>query len=151
VEWEIHAQPCGLLGPFVVAACATAPNEGLDVTVSLDRTRLVRCETVTNTVSAWEGTLSGSSTCLTGYNVLDATGAVVAPGEVVCPADLVRRSVHGRPYVQQYTWSGYTGLGTSGTPLPAGTYRIVGGTGAAGRLSGSVSAPVSLQLVEQGP
>ena len=137
-----------LLGPFLIAACATAPNEGLDARVALDRTRLVRGETVTITVSVWGGTLTGSSTCLTGYNVLDATGAVVAPGDVVCTADLVKRAVHGRPYVQQYAWSGYAGSGTSGTPLPAGIYRIVGGTGAPGSVSGSVSAPVSLELVD---
>ena len=137
-----------LLSLVLVAACATAPNEGLDATVALDRTRLVRGEKVTITISVSGGTLAGSSTCLTGYNVLDATGAVVAPGDVVCTADLVSRSVHGRPYVQQYSWSGYSGGGTSGTPLPAGTYQIVGGTGAPGRVLGSVSSPVTLQLVD---
>ena len=137
-----------LLGLGLVAACATAPNEGLDATVALDRTRLVRGEAVTITVSVWGGILQGSSTCLTGYNVLDAAGTVVAPGNVVCLADLVSRSVNGAPYVQRFSWSGYTGLGTSGTPLPAGSYQIVGGTGAPGSVYGSVSAPVSLQLVE---
>jgi hypothetical protein len=136
------------LGALLVAACSTTPNEGLDATVALDRTRLARGETVAITVTVEGGTLQGSSTCLTGYNVLDASGAVVAPGDVICTADLITRSLHGRPYVRQFSWAGYTGSGGGGTPLPAGTYWIVGGTGAAGSVHGSVSEPVSLELVE---
>jgi hypothetical protein len=138
-----------LSGALMIAACSTnAPNEGLDATVTLDRTRLVRGEAVAITVTIAGGTLQGSSTCLTGYNVLDTSGAIVAPGDVVCTADLVTRSLDGRPYVRQFAWAGYTGSGTSGTPLPAGTYTIVGGTGAPGRVQGSVSAPAPLELVD---
>jgi hypothetical protein len=136
------------LGALVVAACSTAPNEGLDSTVRLDRTLLKRGEAVAITVTVVGGTLQGSSTCLTGYNVLDASGAVVAPGDVICTADLVTRSLQGRPYVRQFSWAGYTGSAGSGTPLPAGIYQIVGGTGAAGSVHGSVSEPVNLELVE---
>ena len=132
----------------MIMACSTEPNEGLDATVSLDRARLVRGETVTITVSVWGGTLTGSSTCLTGFNVLDAGGAVVAPGDWVCTADIVSVAVHGQPYVRRFTWAGYAGGGVSGAPLPAGTYRIVGGTGPAGSVRGSVSAPVSLELTD---
>lgn len=99
------------LGALLVA-CSTAPNEGLDARVALDRTRLVRGETVTI-------------------------------------ADLVTRSLDGRPYVRQFSWAGYTGIGASGTSLPAGTYLIVGGAGAPGSVQGSTGAPVSLELVEQ--
>jgi hypothetical protein len=136
------------LGVFLMAACSTTPNEGLDATVNLDRPRLVRGATVTITVTVSAGILQGSSTCLTGYNVLDAMGTVVAPGDVICTADLVTRPLHGSPYVRSFSWAGYTGSGTSGTPLPEGTYQIVGGTGASGSVRGSVSAPVSLELVE---
>jgi hypothetical protein len=134
---------------LLLTACSTAPNEGLDATVSLDRTRLVRGEAVTITVSVANGRLRGSSSCLTGYNVLDRTGAIVAPvGDVICTSDLMKRSVGGRPYVRQFSWAGYTGIGTNGQPLPPGTYQIVGGTGAPGAVQGSVSAPVSLELVD---
>ena len=135
-------------GAFLMAACSTAPNEGLDARVDLDRTRLVRGETVTITVTVSGGTLQGSSTCLTGYNVLDAMGAVVAPGDVICTADLVTRSFQSRAYVREFSWAGYTGSGSSGTPLPAGSYQIVGGTGAPGSVHGSVSAPVNLELLQ---
>ena len=136
------------LGAFLIAACSTAPNESLDARVDLDRTRLVRGETVTITVTVGGGTLQGSSTCLTGYNVLDAVGVVVAPGDVICTADLVTRSLQSRPYVRKFSWAGYTGSGSSGTPVPAGTYQIVGGTGASGSVHGSVSAPVNLELLQ---
>jgi hypothetical protein len=141
-----HIASC--LGAFLIAACSTAPNEGLDARVNLDRTRLVRGETVTITVTVSGGTLRGSSTCLTGYNVLDAMGVVVAPGDVICTADVVTRSLHRRPYVRDFSWAGYTGSGSSGTSLPAGTYQIVGGTGASGSVHGSVSAPVTLEILQ---
>jgi hypothetical protein len=136
------------LGALLVAACSTAPNEDLSTTVTLDRTRLVRGETVAIRVTVAGGTLRGSSTCLTGYNVLDAEGVIVAPGDVICTADIVTRSLHGEPYVREFSWAGYTGSGVSGSPVPAGVYQIIGGTGAAGSLHGSVSEPVSLELVE---
>ena len=125
----------------------SAPNEGLDATVSLDRSRLVRGEVVEITVRVSGGTLSGSSTCLTGYSVLDASGAVVAPGDVICTADLVTRST-GSPYVRRFTWAGYIGSGSNGTPLPAGIYQIIGGPGPSGRVHTSVSDPVTLELVD---
>lgn len=136
------------LGAFLLVACSTAPNEGLDASVTLDRGRLVPGETVTITVTVSGGSLQGSSSCLTGYNVLDATGAVVAPGDVICTADVVTRSLYGRTYVRQFSWAGYTGTGSSGTRLPPGTYQIVGGAGASGSVHSSVSAPVSLELLE---
>ncbi|HYC33000.1 MAG TPA: hypothetical protein VEB59_11980 [Gemmatimonadales bacterium] len=133
----------------LLAACsATAPNEGLEATVTLDRERLVRGDALTITVAVAGGILQGSGTCLTGYNVLDAAGRIVAPGDVVCTADLVTRRVGDRPYVRQFTWSGHTGSGTNGAPLPAGIYRIVGGAGAPGQIEGSVSAPVGVELVD---
>jgi hypothetical protein len=141
-----YIAPC--FSAFLVAACSTAPNEGLDATVALDRMRLVRGETAAITVSVTGGTLRGSSTCLTGFNVLDATGAVVAPGDVICTADIVTRSLHGQPYVRQFHWAGYTSIGAGGTQLPAGIYHIVGGTGPSGSVHGSVSAPVSVELVD---
>ena len=141
-----HIAAC--LGAFLMAACSTAPNEGLDARVNLDRTRLVRGETVTITVTVSGGTLQGSSSCLSGYNVLDAMGIVVAPGDVICTADLVTRSLQRGPYVREFSWAGYTGSGSTGTPLPAGSYQIVGGTGASGSLHGSVSAPVPLELMQ---
>jgi hypothetical protein len=138
-----------LLGALLVGACSTtAPNQGLDTRVALDRTVLKRGETVTITVTVTGGTLQGSSSCLSGYNVLDASGTVVAPGDVICTADLVTRSAHVRPYVRQFSWAGYAGTGVSGTPLPADIYEIVGGTGPAGNVHGSVSAPVLLELVD---
>jgi hypothetical protein len=141
-----HIASC--LGAFLVVACSTAPNEGLDAKVTLDRSRLVPGETVTITVTVSGGILQGSSTCLTGYNVLDTTGAVVAPGDVICTADMITRSLYGGPYVRQFSWAGYTGTGTTGTPLLPGTYQIVGGAGASGNLHSSVSAPVSLEVLE---
>jgi len=140
-----------LLGSaLVVAACTTGaePNEGLHATVSLDRTRLVRGEVVQITVAVTSGTLQGSSTCLTGFSVLDASGTVVAPGNVFCTADVVTRSAAHAPYIRQFSWAGYTGSGTTGTPLPAGTYRIIGGTGASGQTHASVSEPVALELAD---
>lgn len=124
------------------------PNQGLQSSVSLDRTRLVRGDAVHITVTVKGGMLSGSSTCLTGYSVLDASGAAVAPGDVICTADLVRQTIPPEGYVRQFTWSGFTGSGTSGTPLAAGVYRIVGGPGIPGLINPSASAPVPLELVD---
>ena len=126
----------------------TGPNQGLQSTVSLDRTRLVRGEVVHITVTVKGGTLSGSSTCLTGYSILDATGAIVAPGDVICLADLVTQSIPPKGYVRQFTWSGFTGSGTNGIPLAAGSYRIVGGPGMPGRVAAGASPAVALELVE---
>ena len=68
-----------------------APNAGLHSTVWLDRHRLVRGDSVQITVIVKNGVLAGSSTCLTGYSVLDAGGKTVAPGDIFCTADLIRR------------------------------------------------------------
>ena len=125
-----------------------APNEGLHSTVGLDRHRLVRGDSVQITVVVKNGVLAGSSSCLTGYSVLDAGGQTVAPGDVICTADFIRRWVPASGYVRRFTWAGRTGSGTSGTPLAAGIYRIVGGPGPAGTTHESVSEPVSLELVE---
>ena len=125
-----------------------APNEGLHSTVVLDRHRLVRGDSVQITVTVKHGALAGSSTCLTGYSVLDATGTVVAPGDVVCTADFVIKGIPAGGYVRGFWWAGHAGSGTSGTPLAAGIYRIVGGPGPPGAIHESVSEPVSLELEE---
>jgi hypothetical protein len=127
------------------------PNEGLRSTVALDRTHLVRGDTMRITVTVKDGTLSGSSTCLIGYSVLDASGAVVAPGDVICTEDVVTRPIPASGLVGEFTWAGYAGSGASGTPLPAGRYRIVGGPGPSGQAHKSTSAPVSLELLDRAP
>jgi hypothetical protein len=127
------------------------PNEGLRSTVALDRTSLVRGDIVQITVTVKGGTLSGSSTCLLGYSVLDARGAVVAPSDEVCTGDVVTRPVPTGGLVREFTWAGYAGSGASGTRLPAGRYRIVGGPGPSGQTHRSMSVPVNLELVEQLP
>lgn len=139
-----------LLGLGLSLGCVdnAGPNEGLQSTVSLDRTRLVRGDLVHITVTVKGGRLSGSSSCLTGYSVLDASGAVVAPGDLVCTADLVTQTIPPKGYVRQFTWAGFTGGGTSGTPLASGVYRIVGGPGIPGRITASASTPVLLELVD---
>jgi hypothetical protein len=139
-----------LLGVGLGLGCLdnTGPNEGLQSTVTLDRVRLVRGDLVHITVTVKGGKLSGSSSCLTGYSVLDASGTVVAPGDVVCTADLVTRNIPPDGYVRQFTWAGFTGGKTSGTPLAAGIYQIVGGAGIPGRITAGASAPVSLELVD---
>jgi hypothetical protein len=137
-------------GAIGISACQTSagPNEGLHTTVSLDRTNLTRGEVVEITVAVAGGTLQGSSTCLTGFSVLDARGNVVAPGDVACTDDLVTVSATESPYVRRFQWAGNTASGTSATPLPAGTYRIVGGPGPTGRTQGSLSAPVRIELTD---
>lgn len=100
------------------------------------------------TVAVVGGTLQGSSTCLTGFSVLDAKGDVIAPGDMACTDDLVTVSATHSPYVRRFQWAGNTASGMSETPVPAGSYRIVGGPGPAGQTHGSVSAPVSIELVD---
>jgi hypothetical protein len=131
-----------------------APNEGLDSEVTLDRTRLVPGEpvhiTVTVTARFRGGMLQGSSTCLTGYSVLNAGGTVVAPGDVICTGDLVSQPIPSNGYVRRFIWYGYTGTELSGEPLPPGIYRVIGGPGAWDHsMSPSSSEPVSLELVAE--
>jgi hypothetical protein len=130
---------------------ALGPNEGLHSTVVLDRVRLIRGDTVQITVTVKDGTLSGSSTCLIGYSVLDGRGLVVAPGDVICTADVVTVSIPPGGLVHRFIWAGYTGSGASGTLLPPGRYKIVGGPGASGQTHRNVSEPVSIELVERPP
>jgi hypothetical protein len=136
-----------LLGP---GCRSLGPDEGVLSTVSLGQSRLIRGNAVEITVRVFDRgttTLRGSSSCLIGYSVLDAGGTVVAPGGVVCTADLVTVRIPDGGLVGQFTWHGYTGLGTTGDPLAPGIYRVVGGPGAPGDTQESVSEPASLELV----
>lgn len=143
--------------PFLLACDgATQPNVLLVNHVDLDRTRLVRGDTMQITVTVTNPTLhavtvQGSSSCFVTFDVLDATGAVAYPRGRVCTSDLASRTI--APLVTEtteFTWTGEELVVEHGTlvyrPFPAGHYRITGGLGLV-RPQGQPSEPVAFELL----
>jgi len=136
----------------IVTACATEPNEGVVTRVSLDRTTVtleqpVQITVVANAVSRSGAVLRGSSTCLTGFQVRNSAGTVVAPLDQVCTADLVTQDVpYGEPYIKVFSWIPPAESRGGQPALLPGTYRVVGGISASFRELVSESDPVTLEI-----
>jgi hypothetical protein len=128
-----------------------APGDILEVTVEPSRTVLVRGDTMhitirANNPTALDVTVSGSSSCLLAFHVLDGAGQVLAASDRVCTLDLSRATVPARGSLgRSLIWTGNEASGQGAlAPVPSGEYRVVGVlNGAAGT---QVSAPVTVEV-----
>lgn len=141
--------------PLLLAvACrsATEPLERrLELSVAVSRASFVRGDTVRVTVTVRNPTslpitISGSSSCLLAFHVLDARGREVTSSDAICTMDLVRVTIPaGGTRTNSQLWAGYEASGEAPLdPLPAGVYQVVGELNADGavRIGGAALVEV---------
>lgn len=139
-----------LLAPACTSATAASPSV-LEVGVAASRPVFVRGDTIHVTVVVRNPTsspveVSGSSSSLLAFRVLDADGRVLAGSDRVSTADLLRRTVPARGTLSHtLVWNGSQSSGVAPLALvPPGTYRVVGVLNA---VEGEqVSEPVTVEL-----
>lgn len=107
--------------------------QGLTLSVAVSRAGLGPGDTAQVTVTLRNAadtaaTVNGSSSCVLDFRVLDRRGAVVAPVDRICTADLRAFPIPaGGALSRAYRWGGEARLGApAGARLPAGSYRIIG-------------------------
>lgn len=153
-------QNCSLLrfvlavGVLFAGGCSSATEpiaSALSMYVEPSRAAFVPGDTIHLAVTVFNQSrvpveVTGSSSCLLAFHVLDRSGQPVAASDRVCTRDLYQRTIPARGSVtQSLVWAGNTVSGIDRLPmLPTGTYRVVGVLNASeGRLH---SAPTAVKL-----
>ncbi len=114
---------------LVLSSCEAATPSALAIRVELDRQVLILGDTigvsvtVTN-ISDRQLTLSGSSTCLLGFEVRQGRRLVLDPAAGNCTDDL---NIWPLDPGEEFGWTiPWAGTGTDGKLLPPGTYTLRG-------------------------